>query len=190
MEAMLVALHDSGARSADRLNVSVDKLAVASGDFATAGKGVNLALQEASELAKGLEAAARGLERSSGTVTQIVDDHQKARKTLGDMVAALQLVVDAARKEASLTAEALKTIKVSADKLSTAHRDIEEYFDSVSTGLVKVNEEFTTGLQTTIRRANTEFHKHLTTAVGALREGIEELEVTLGRNVTSSPGKR
>jgi hypothetical protein len=118
------------------------------------------------------------------------EDHQKARKTLGDMVAALQLVVEAARKEASLTAEVLKVIKVSADKLSTAHQEVDEYFDSVSSGLVKVNAEFTKGLQATIRSANTEFQKQLTTAVGALREGIEELEVTLGRNGTNNQGKR
>jgi hypothetical protein len=119
-----------------------------------------------------------------------VDDHERARKTLSDMISSLQLVVDAARKEASLTAEALKAIKLSADKLSAAHRDVDLYFDSVSTGLVKVNEEFTKGLQNTIRGANTEFHTHLTAAVAALREGIEELEITLGKNGASSPGKR
>jgi len=190
MEAMLSALNDSGERSAKRLNLSVDNLAIASGDFANAGKGVNLALQEASELARILEEAARGLDRSSGTVTKIVDDHAQARNTLRDMISSLQLVVDSARKEASLTAEALKAIKLSADKLSTAHRDVDGYVDRVSNGLVKIGGEFTAELVKIIRGGNTEYLTHLTAAVGALREGIEELEVTLGKNGASSPGKR
>ena len=190
MEIMLAALNDSGAKSAERLSSGVSKLATASSDFAKAGQGVNQALQEATGLAQGLGEFSRVLDKSSGTLTKVIEEHQKSRKSLTEMVEALELVVASARKEASLTEDALKTINGSAEKLSRAHKDVEDYLDEVSTGLITVNEEFTSGLRSSIQVANLEFHKHLTTAVGALREGIEELEVTIGRIPANGTGKK
>jgi hypothetical protein len=88
-------------------------------------------------------------------------------------------MVDAARKEASITENVLKRIEQSAQGLANVHGDFDQYLDGINAVLAESNNAFRTAVTSTMKEVNNEFHQQLSHAVQLLKDAIEELETSV-----------
>jgi len=109
----------------------------------------------------------------------VLSDYRANREATGSMLTELRAVVESARKEASLTQQALDRIQAAATKLAQAQQETETYLEGVSEVLADAHSKFADGLSRTLDRANSDFHTKLSSAVKLLSSAVEELEVSL-----------
>ncbi len=102
---------------------------------------------------------------------------------MSTMVGALNVTIDTACKEASLTQNILARIEGAAEKLAAAQHQADQYLDEVSRVLAETHQEFASNMRTTLGEANKQFYTSLTEATSLLREGIQELDATLNSAV-------
>lgn len=162
-----------------RMNAGAATLSKAAEDFSSAGQGVAEVLQQASATSGALSEASRSLLSSSSVMKSVVDDHAAARASLEAMIAELRGIVDASRREAAITSNALSQIETSAEKLAGAQKQADEYLAGVTRILAESHNEFAVGLKKVLAEANSEFYPRLKTATGLLRDAIEELAATI-----------
>jgi hypothetical protein len=162
-----------------RMNIGSETLSKAAEDFSKAGQGVVGALQEANAASGTLSEASRSLASSSGVLKGVVDDHVAARESLASMVSELREIVEAAKREATITSNALSQIEASAEKLAGAQKQADEYLAGVTKVLTASHAEFSMALKNVLGDAHKEFFDRLTTATGLLRTAIEELAATI-----------
>ena len=174
------ALTHVTATSLDKMNAGADKLGLASTGFASAGERVGLVMTQAAQVASQLIDASGSLTASADAMRGGLDDYRAHRDAVGHLVAELRATVELARKEAGLTAEVLRRIEASTDRLGTAQVQADDYLDSVSKVLGEAHQAFANSVKKTLGLANQEFHAKLSTAVGLLSSTVVELEATLG----------
>jgi hypothetical protein len=156
--------------------------------FSQAGEKVTGALNGASVVANKMVEVSGSLSSSSTALQSVIGDYRANREATASMLAELRAVVESAKREASLTQEALLRINSAAEKLANAQKESEYYLENISEVLATAHSSFSEGLTRTLDRANTDFHAKLSTAVKLLASAIEELEVTLSG--TNSPDSR
>jgi iron uptake system EfeUOB component EfeO/EfeM len=107
-------------------------------------------------------------------------DYQGQRQAVVSLLENAKVMIEQARKEASITEDVLKRIEGSANKLGQVHTDFEKYLDGVSDTLVESSSAFQQVVKSTLQQVNTDFHGQLSQAVRLLKASVQELEVTLG----------
>jgi hypothetical protein len=189
MAESVAALSRTTTSSIDKMNAGAELLNTASRSFATAGDRVTSVLTQASTIATKLTETSGSLTSGATALQDGLRDYQRQREAVSTLVTELRSTVEAARKEASLTADVLARIESSATKLGTAQKQADEYLAGVSQVLGTAHTAFTTEVTRTLDRANTEFHTKLTQAVGMLSGAVQELEVTLAAMGNLAPVK-
>lgn len=179
MAQSVATLSHATTSSVDKMNAGAELLNTASRSFATAGDRVTSVLTQASTIAAKLTETSGSLTTGAGALQEGLRDYQRQRDAVSLLVTELKATVEAARREASLTADVLSRIEGSATKLSTAQKQADDYLAGVSEVLGNAHNAFATEVKRTLDRANTEFHTKLTQAVGMLSGAVQELEVTL-----------
>lgn len=162
-----------------RMNSSAETLAVAADDFAKAGRGVSDTLGRTESLAEQLMQSATGIGQASVALESILKDYRSTRDAVSQMLTTVKEIVEAARREATLTTDIVHRIEHSATKLAEAQKSADEYLDSVNAVLEEVHSDFAAGMRKTLGTANDEFYKALSQATKLLRESIIELESTI-----------
>lgn len=162
-----------------RMNSGADTLHTAASEFAKAGQGVSGALAEASNITEKLSQAAGAVGASTKSLEAVVTDYKATREMVSQMLAQVQSVVEAAKKEAAITADVLSRIEGAAAKLTSAQQQADTYLMRVSEVLTQTHQDFATNLTRTLREANRQFYDQLSAATGLLKEAIEELQTTL-----------
>jgi dsDNA-specific endonuclease/ATPase MutS2 len=171
------------------MNQGAENLMVAAREFSKAGQSVSGALGETAGVAAKLSMSADAMSTATRSIGDIVSDYGMIRQQLNEMIQSLKSVVEAARKEASLTTDVLARIDNAAQKLAVAQNQADHYLDQVTDVLQQTHQAFASGMRHTLEEANQQFFHHLTAATSKLREAIEELEVTLssvGDRITRS----
>lgn len=179
MQKSIEALERTTTNSIDKMSSGAQTLERGAVAFAKAGENVTGAMTQAATVAGKMTEVSGSLTSSSSALQQVVNDYRASREATALMLAEVKNVIERAKREASLTEEILRTLNVSADKLSSAQRSLDTYLDGVSGVLAESQEAFNDGLTRTLERANTDFHKKLTAAVSLLNSALEELEITL-----------
>jgi hypothetical protein len=104
---------------------------------------------------------------------------------MSDLVGGMKLILEQARKEASMSDDVLKRIEVATGKLIAAQHEADGYLTKVTEVIKTSHSEFTSGMTRSLNDlnagiirvvgdANSSFHHDLTTAVGLLKGGISE----------------
>ncbi len=179
MQHSVSSLERTTTDAVGRLNDGARTLERGAIAFAQAGDRVTGTLDQAAALASKLTEVSGGLTASAHALQTVLTDYRGNRDATAAMLTELRGVVESAKKEASLTHEALERIQTAATKLGQAQKDTETYLEGVSNVLVLAHEKFSDGLTRTLDRANGDFHAKLSNAVGLLSSAIQEFENTL-----------
>lgn len=179
MQHSVVSLERTTTDAISRLNDGARTLERGATAFAQAGDRVTGTLDQAAVLAAKLTEVSGGLTASAHAMQTVLTDYRANREATAAMLNELRIVVESAKREASLTHEALERIQTAATKLGQAQKDAETYLDGVSGVLASAHEKFSDGLTRTLDRANGDFHTKLSNAVGMLSSTIKEFESTL-----------
>jgi hypothetical protein len=164
----------------DKMNYGADTLNTASSSFARAGDRVTSAMGQAATVAGKLTELTGAMTTSASALQQAAGDYRAQRDAVSSLVTDLRLIVESAKREASLTTDVLARIESATGKLATAQVQADHYLDSVSQVLGEAHQSFAEATVKTLDRANTEFHSKLTSAVHLLSSSIQELETTIG----------
>jgi ABC-type transporter Mla subunit MlaD len=161
------------------MNSGADTLHAAASEFAKAGQGVSGALAQAGGITEKLSQAASAVGASTKSLEAVVIDYKATREMVAQMLGQVQSVVEAAKKEAAITADVLSRIEGAAAKLTNAQQEADTYLMRVSEILTQTHQDFATHLRRTLNEGNRQFYDQLSTATGLLREAIEELQTAL-----------
>lgn len=186
MQESVAVLERTTTSSIDKLNAGATTLEQGATAFARAGDRVTESLSQAATVANKMTEVSGSLTSSSSALQSILADYRSNREATSSMLTEVRAVVEAAKREASLTQDALERIQFAATKLAEAQKEADAYLDGVSKVLTEAHGKFADGLTRTIDRANSDFHNKLSSAVGLLSGAIEELEVV----ISSAPSPR
>ena len=187
MQQSVASLERTTTASIDKLNAGATTLEQGATAFARAGDKVTEALGQAATVANKMTEVSGSLTSSSSALQSILADYRSNREATGSMLTEVRAVVEAAKREASLTQDVLGRIQSAADKLAAAQEETEDYLEGISEVLAKAHGEFANGTTSTLNKMHSDFHDKLSGAVGLLSTAIEALGVTvLG---ASSPRK-
>lgn len=175
--------------SVEKMSAGAEQLSIASRDFATAGDRVSNAMNQAASVATKLSETSGALTTGSAALQEIVRDYRMHRDAVGQLVSELRTTVELARKEASLTSDVLARIESSAARLGTAQKQADEYLAGISRVLGDAHTTFAAEVKRTLESANISFHNKLSSAVGLLSSGVQELEVTLAAMGNMKPAR-
>ena len=164
-----------------RMNEGANTLYIASSDFAKAGSKTSETLDKANALTTQLANASTALSGSSNTLSSAISEYKSVREEVSRLVSELKATVEAAKTEATLTADVLARIEGATKRLIEAEHEAEQYLEQVSGVLTKAHGEFATNIVSTLRQANMEFHQHLTTATKMLGDTVDGLSDVLER---------
>jgi hypothetical protein len=164
-----------------RMNEGANTLYIAASDFAKAGSKTSETLDKASVLTGQLSTASAALTGSSNTLSSAIVDYKSVRDEVSHLVSELRATVEAAKMEATLTADVLARIEGATQRLIEAEREAEQYLEQVSNVLAKAHGEFASNIVSTLRQANMEFHQHLTIATKMLGDTVDGLSDVLER---------
>lgn len=179
MRAAVEAMRNTTGEAISRMNSGADTLYLAARDFAKAGEGVTGTLDKSAQLGKQLTQAAGSVASASMGLSGMLGDYKSARDAMVELVGSLQLLVEQARREASMTSDVVSRIEAATAKLVEAQQQADGYLGKVSEVIGAAHESFSTGMTKAVGEANREFHQALSDSVKLLREGIQELEETL-----------
>jgi hypothetical protein len=179
MRQSVASLERTTTSSIDKLNAGALTLEQGATAFAQAGDRVTGALGRATMVADKMAEVSGALTSSASSLQSVLSDYRANREATASMLAELRSVVESAKREASLTQQALDRIQAAATKLAEAQQQTESYLEGVSDVLAEAHSQFADGLSRTLDRANNDFHAKLSGAVKLLGNAIEELDVTL-----------
>lgn len=180
MKTAVQAMRDTTGDALGKLNSGADTLYLAAKDFAKAGNGVTATLDKSTAVANQLTQAASSVAAASNGLGGMLADYQSSRDAMVELVGSLQIIVEQARREASMTNDVLARIEAATGKLVEAQQQADLYLGKVSEVIGEAHESFSEGLTKAVGEANRDFHQALSDSVKLLREGIQELEDTLG----------
>lgn len=169
-----------------RLNGGADTLLAAATRLEVSGRDASDGFSRIATVTTGLSEAAGNVAGAARSLDSLMSDYRAARDAVSGMVQDLRSTVEAASREAALTADVLGRIEGATQKLATAQSEVEGFLDEVIEVIGTSHEKFADGMRTTVIEANRQFHKELTQATGLLKETIQELESALpigGRQV-------
>lgn len=185
MQQSVASLERTTTTSIDKMNAGARVLEQGATAFAQAGDRVTGALSQAATVANKMTEVSGSLTSSSSALQTVMADYRANREATASMLNELKVVVESAKREASMTQQALERIQSAASKLAEAQAQADTYLDGVSRVLGEAHERFADGLTKTLDRANGDFHAKLSSAVGLLASAVEELEVSLAGAATS-----
>jgi ABC-type transporter Mla subunit MlaD len=180
MRAAVEAMRRTTGESLSKMNNGADTLYLAAKDFAAAGQGVTATLDKSSQVTNQLSQAAGSVAAASKGLSGMLADHQSVRDSIAGMVTSMQAIVEQARREASMSSDVVTRIEEATAKLVGAQKEADSYLARVSEVLGEAHQSFSDGMTKAVGEANRDFHQTLSDSVKLLREGIQELEDTLG----------
>lgn len=189
MAQSVTVLTQSTSSSVEKLNAGTELLGTASRNFAAAGERVTNVMDQAANVAARLSEASGALTTGATAMQDVLRDYRSQRDAVSELMTELRATVELARREASLTEDVLARIEGSAARLGAAQKQADEYLAGVSNVLGESHTTFATEVRRTLDKANTEFHNKLSTAVGLLSSGVQELEVTLAAMGNLNPAR-
>jgi DNA anti-recombination protein RmuC len=161
------------------MNAGAETLYVAASDFAKAGQGVTDTMRASSEAVGLIRDASGVLASATGATKDVLADYARTRDAFVTMVGELKIVMENAKREASMTSEIIAKMEAAAAQLGTAQRQSEDYLKGVNEVLVKVHDSFSENVHRTLREGNRQFQQELRDAVNLVSGAVKDLGDTL-----------
>lgn len=161
------------------MNAGAETLYVAASDFAKAGQGVTDTMRASSDAVGLIRDASGTLASATGATKDVLADYARTRDAFVTMVGELKIVMENAKREASLTSEIISNMEAAAAQLGTAQRQSEDYLKGVNEVLVKVHDSFSENVHRTLREGNRQFQQELRDAVNLVSGAVKDLGDTL-----------
>lgn len=180
MQDAVAAIAQVTGSSLDKLTYGADTLNKAAVNFASAGDRVTSVLAQATQIAGKLSELGGAMTSGASSLQDVVGEYRNHRDAITSVVNELRVVVEAAKREASITENILSRIEAASAKLSDAQQKADGYLAGVSGVLAESHERFATAMTKSLDRANTDFHTKLSSAVALLSNSIQEFEASLG----------
>lgn len=180
MAVVVTKMETVTSESIARMNSGAETLALAADDFSRAGSGVSTVMTKAESVAAQLTQSASSLAGATNAVEALLKDYKSVRDSVAHMLTVLQSTVEAARKEASITADVLQRLELSASKMASAQKAADEYLQQVTDVLATSHDSFAQAITKTLNTGNREFLNGVSGATKMLKESIVELENALG----------
>jgi ABC-type transporter Mla subunit MlaD len=188
MTQSVAALSSATSSSVDKMNTGAERLGTAASSFAIAGERVTEVMTQAATISGKLTEVSGSLSTSSTSLQEALRDYRTQREALASLLSEVRQTIELARKEASITTDALQRIETSTTKLGTAQKAADEYLDGVNQVLTDSSASFREAVVSTLSKVNYEFHEKLSAAVGLLSTAVQELESGLG--TIAAPNRR
>jgi hypothetical protein len=157
------------------MNAGANTLATAATDFAQAGQAVTATLKAAEGATETINFAANTLSAAATASQGALAAHGQAQERFAALVADLKATVEAAKRDAAVSAELVDRLHAAAGQLSAAQRKSEDYLRSVNDVLVQAHQSFADSIERTLRESNRQFQLELSQAVGLLSGAIQDL---------------
>ncbi|MGE5466983.1 MAG: hypothetical protein ACM3Y9_06105 [Ignavibacteria bacterium] len=157
------------------MNAGADKLAAAATDFAQAGQGITATLKAAEGATETINFAANTLSTAAAATQRTLAMHAQAHEAFAALVADFRATVEAAKRDAALSAELVDRLHAAAGQLSAAQRKSEDYLRGVNDVLVQAHQSFADSIERTLRESNRQFQAELSQAVSLLSGAIQDL---------------
>jgi ABC-type transporter Mla subunit MlaD len=166
--------------SIDKMHAGAERLDAAATRFASAGDSVSQVMEKAAGVSAQLTQVSEALTSGSVSLGEVLRDYKEQRQAMVQLLGEMRSLVETVRREGSMTADALKRIEASAERLSEAHKAADAYLDGVSKVLGDSSAAFRESVTSTLGQVNGQFHAALSTAVNLLSGAVQELETALG----------
>lgn len=167
------------ASSIAKMDVGADKMVQAAQGMANAGDKLEDVLDKAAGLSEKLGNHAERLLDGTRAVEEVIADYQHQRQAVKELMEQAGVMIDGARKEASVTEDVLQRIDQSSRKLAGVHEDFETYLAGVTDVLEHSSKAFRESATTTLSEVNQQFHQDFSRAVRLLSASVDELEISL-----------
>lgn len=190
MQLAVSDLREFTGTSVNEMNEGSRNLLAAAGEFGKLSGGFSGLIDKSVLINREMAASAGAVASASKVLEAVSGDFRTISQNLSSVLENTGIIIDSARKEASLTENVLSRIEASARKLSEVQAQTETYLASVSDIITETHRGFSSGMRLTLKEVNSEFFEHLSAAVSRLREGIEEFEATVGRIGGGNTGVR
>jgi len=154
-------------------------VSTAAAGLSNAGAKVGQAAADFSGASNTLRAVSTSLAEAATRASEVVRDSADSREALRMMLSDLHVVLDNARREASMTTEMVAGMEAAATALASARTEAAHYLEGVNRVLTEAHASFAENIERTLREGNSQFHKEVALAVDYLRGAIEELGDTL-----------
>jgi ElaB/YqjD/DUF883 family membrane-anchored ribosome-binding protein len=174
-------LREFTGNSVAEMNEGARTLLASAGEFTRLVQGFSALTERITSISREMTVSAGTLAGSSDNIQAVSADFRNISQNLASLLESSVRIIDAARREASLTEKIISGIEASSEKLSDAQMHAEQILASVSDVKTETHTEFSSGMRSTLKEVNSQFFDHMTDAVAKLREGIEEFEATVGR---------
>lgn len=184
MQKAITSIQDSSSSSIERMNSGAELIMQASTEFAKASKGVTETLSKTADTSAELTKAAGLVGGASTTLSGILVDYKASREAISNMIKSLSEIVENGKREAAVTSQLIQRIEQSANKLTDAQKQAEDYLGQVTEVLAESHNSFSEGMIKSVSEGNREFHRALSESVNMLKGSIQELDEAL-QNIPS-----
>lgn len=154
-----------------------EKMRVAAERFDSAGQSVSKAGEATAGVLGALQGASGDLVGASRELTSVVADYRNNREALNQTLAVIQGVVATAQGESAGRSQYLHDLKQQGERLQALNREVNDYLEQISAVLGKGFNEFSEGVDRSLRQTlgslDAELHKAMTSLAGGV-EGVKE----------------
>lgn len=179
MQKAISSIHESSTSSIEKMNSSAELIMRASSEFANASKGVTETLSRTTDTSAELTKAAGLVGGASTTLSGILVDYKASRDAIANMIKSLSEIVENGKREAAITSQLIQRIEHSANMLSEAQKQADEYLGKVTEVLEESHMSFSEAMRSSLSEGNKEFHSALSKSVGLLSGSINDLDEAL-----------
>lgn len=154
-----------------------DKMRMAAERFDTAGQSVSKAGEATAGVLGAMQGTSSELIGASRELNSVVADYRNNREAVNQTLAVLQGVVASTQGEAAGRNQYLQDLKQQGERLQALNREVNDYLEQISGVLGKGFNEFTEGVDRSLRQTlgalDNELHKAVTSLAGGV-EGVKE----------------
>jgi hypothetical protein len=173
------ALKEVSLQAISGMNQGALSMGSAAERFETAGRGVSGVFERSTKLTDQLAAAATVLQTTTGALQKAFEQYDTTRKTVDSQVAALNSLVEVARREAGVSKELMKSIEQSAATLksleASSRENLSQHLTQVNAALVKAFKDFGAQLDSAVENTIAKTDRHLSSGAGHLNTVVDEL---------------
>lgn len=156
-----------------------EKMRLAAERFDTAGQSVTKAGEATAGVLGAMQGTSTELVGASRELNSVVADYRNNREAVNQTLAVLQGVVASTQGEAAGRSQYLQDLKQQGERLQALNREVNDYLEQISGVLGKGFNEFTGGMERSLRETLGKLDEELGSAVTRLAGGVDTMKESL-----------
>lgn len=165
--------------SLEQMHQGADKMRGAAERFDQAGESVTRANTATSQVLGSLQSTGTALVTAGQELGSVVADYRGNREAIGQTLSVLQNVMTRAQEEAAARSQYLADMRTQADRLQDINAETRNYLEQVSDVLGRGFNEFSDGMERSLRQTMGSLDAELSKAVTQLAGGVEGVKESL-----------